>query len=181
MRRFCYFSVLSFGFPVSSFHCRCVVSLWRALPFIRKFSRRVTQSTPSTAHTNPPASSISEQDSFFSNATLRHASRQILLLLRDILIGFPALLLTVVSLVRLPSFIANIASACLSRQVSFPCRPPSTIIHCHAHPLMLVDIFVQTDSSPPHVHSLRGSHYGFHQVNAARDIAPQVQLGSEFS
>ena len=137
MRRLCYFSVLLFGFPVSSFHCSCVVSLWRALPFIRKFNRRVTQSTPSTAHTSPPASSISEQDSFFSNATLRHASRQILLLLRDILIGFPALLLTVASLVRLPSFIANIASACLSRQVSLPCRPLSTIIHCHAHPLML--------------------------------------------
>jgi hypothetical protein len=151
------------------------VSLWRALPFIRNFSRRVTQSTPSTAHTNPPASSISEQDSFFSNATLRHASRQILLLLRDISIGFPALLLTVASLVRLPSFIANIASACLSRQVSFAIPLPLfTAMHTGS---CLVDIFVQTDSSPPHVQSLRGSHYGFHQV----DAAPQVQLCSEFS
>ncbi len=132
-----HFSVPPLVFSVSSPLCSCVVSLWRALPFIRKFNRRVAQSSPSTAAMSPSSSSISEHDSFFSNATLRHALRQILLLLRDITIGFPALLLTVASLVRLPSFIANIASACLSRQVSFPCHPASTIIHCHACPLML--------------------------------------------
>jgi hypothetical protein len=113
-----HFSVLPLVILVSSPLCSCVVSLWRLLPFIRKFNRRVTQSSPTTAATIPPSQSIPKQDLFFSNATLRHALLQILLLLRDIAIGFPALLLTVASLVRLPSFIANIASACLSRQVS---------------------------------------------------------------
>jgi hypothetical protein len=73
----------------------------------------------------------------FSNSTLHHAFYQIALLLRDVALGFPALLLTVASIVRLPSFIANIASACLSRQVSQHQHLSSSIIQQHAWQVLI--------------------------------------------
>ncbi len=46
-----------------------------------------------------------------------HALEQLFLLFRDVVVGLPAFLLAVVSLVRLPYLIANVASACITRQV----------------------------------------------------------------
>jgi hypothetical protein len=97
--------------------------LWRTLPFLSKFTHHVAPVThppkaPNNAFGKNPKPSDAE--CFFSNSTLLHALEQLVLVLRDIMIGFPAFLLAVASLVRLPSLIANIASVCITRQVCNP-------------------------------------------------------------
>jgi hypothetical protein len=114
--------------PHPSFYCSCVISLWRTLPFVRKFTRRVhpaarTQEASSVvlggqsrAAPRQPLEP-SDAEKFFSNATLVHALEQLCFMLRDVVVGLPAFVLAVASLVRLPSLVANITSACITRQV----------------------------------------------------------------
>jgi hypothetical protein len=96
--------------------------VWRTLPFLHNFTRRVSPAV-SPFKQKPPNTSLgasiksSNTERLFSHATLMHALEQLFLLFRDVVVGLPAFLLAVASLVRLPSLIANIASACITRQV----------------------------------------------------------------
>ena len=109
---------------------------------MRKFARRVSPApAPSPSdivlggQAGPPVLRPpfpSDPETFFSDTTLTHALEQLGLLLRDIVVGLPAFALAAASLVRLPSLIANITSACITRQVL---RPFPHLRLCFSHGL----------------------------------------------
>lgn len=98
---------------------------------MQKFTRRVSPAAPPPEAPGivyggqaggPPLRppELSDAEKFFSHATLVHALEQLFFMLRDVIVGLPAFALAVASLVRLPSLIANITSACISQQVCYP-------------------------------------------------------------